>query len=79
MISKENNIQMNIKENPLILNVKKYSKGKTSKEKKNKKTTKKRFQMEKTVDDSIKKINSLLQNDVNYVIYNILLYIGTRF
>ncbi len=77
MISKENNNQMNIKENPLILNVKKYSKEKTSKEKKNKKVTKKRFQMEKTVDDSSKKINSLLQNDVNYAIYNILLYIGT--
>jgi hypothetical protein len=58
---------MEIKEIPLKLND-------------NKKKSKKRFPMEKTIDDTIKKINILLQSEVNrfvYIIINILLFIAT--
>ena len=66
MITEKNNTQMEKEKNPLNNIELNKIEEKNVKQRKNKKKPLKRFSMEKTVDESISKINILLQNEVNY-------------
>ena len=66
MITEKNNTQMEKEKNPLNNIELNKIEEKSVKQRKNKKKSLKRFSMEKTVDESISKINILLQNEVNY-------------
>ena len=66
MITEKNNTQMEKEKNPLNNIESNKIEEKNVKQRKNKKKSLKRFSMEKTVDESISKINILLQNEVNY-------------
>lgn len=66
MITEKNNTQMEKEKKPLNNIELNKIEEKNVKQRKNKKKSLKRFSMEKTVDESISKINILLQNEVNY-------------
>ena len=68
MLTEKNNTQIEKEKNPLNNNIY-LSKieGKDIKKQKSQKRSLKRFSIEKTVDETISKINLLLQNEVNYI------------
>ena len=67
MLTEKNAIKIDSEKNPLNEKTSIKIKQKNFKKGKNKKKALKRFKMEKTVDDTIKNINILLQNEVNYI------------
>ena len=67
MLTEKNAIKIDSEKNPLNEKARIKIKQKNFKKGKNKKKALKRFKMEKTVDDTIKNINILLQNEVNYI------------
>ena len=68
MLTEKNNTQI-VKEKIALNNIDLCKiEEKNVKVKKTKKKSLKRFSMEKTVDETISKINLLLENEVNYII-----------